>query len=301
MADLSQSLIEHDLTPGKVVQISPLVRRITANNASIYTGPGTNTYLIGTDKIAVIDPGPADDKAHIEAILSACDGKIYWLLATHTHIDHSPAIAELAEHTGAELIGIKRKPVDEFLDANFNPDNDFADGQTIHCDEFSVRAIATPGHVDNHLCFLLENEMMLFSGDHIMQGATVVIVTPHGGCMSDYMASVAKLIDKGINYIAPAHGHIMDEADAALSDLYQHRLKQEQKILRTIRLLKKASLKELAQQVYPNVDIELNTGAQIILWSHLEKLGREGFTRRANPEFNIKPDNFTEDVWLAIG
>src|SRR3954470_10149517 len=173
-----------DLTPGVPSALSPLVRRIVAPNPGPFTGPGTNTYLVGIDEVAVIDPGP-DDEAHLDAIAGAGSGRIRWILCTHTHPDHSPGAAGLKERTGAEILS--------FADRDgLVCDRHLADGDTVEGTEFTLRAVHTPGHASNHLCFLLERERLLFTGDHVMDGSTVVISPPDGD-MGEYLASLQRL------------------------------------------------------------------------------------------------------------
>jgi len=207
MTQIQQAQIVHDVA----VDISPLVRRITASNSGVMTGPGTNTYIVGREQLAVIDPGPAD-AAHIAAILKTCNARLRWILTTHTHPDHSPAAAQLAAATGAVVLGNKIAD-DGRQDTSFNPLRGFAHDELFITDEFRLRAIATPGHVGNHLCFLLEDEQLLFTGDHIMQGSTVVIVPPNGD-MQDYLNSLALLLQYPIAALAPAHGQIITEPQA---------------------------------------------------------------------------------------
>lgn len=154
------------------VSVAKLVRRVLCDNPGAMTGPGTNSYLVGIDEVAVIDPGPADDD-HLDALAAAGGDRIRWILCTHTHSDHSPGAAGLKERTGAEVLG--------FADLEgLVCDRHLVDGDTIEATEFTLRAIHTPGHASNHLCFLLERDRMLFSGDHVMDGSTVVINPPDG-------------------------------------------------------------------------------------------------------------------------
>src|SRR4051794_37162823 len=159
------------MTPGEVVVLSPLVRRVLANNPSMMTGPGTNTYLVGTDDIAVIDPGPDDHEEHLDAVAEAGAGRIKWILVTHTHPDHSPGAVGLKARTGAAVLGFDERD-------GFSPDEVIGDGHRLETGAFRLDAIHTPGHAANHLCYRLDQENLLFSGDHIMNGSTVVISPP---------------------------------------------------------------------------------------------------------------------------
>ncbi|WP_019529555.1 MBL fold metallo-hydrolase [Dasania marina] len=261
------------IVAGECVQLSKLVRRITAPNPGVMTGPGTNSYLIGRQQIAVVDPGPADP-SHIAAILKACNGKLKWILVTHTHLDHSPAAQQLAQQTGAQLLGNVLAQNDGYQDESFKPSHSFQHDELFVCPEFSLRALHTPGHVNNHLCFFLEQEGLLLAGDHIMQGSTVVIIPPHGD-MQAYMASLSLLLHYAIAAIAPAHGHIINEPVAEIEALLQHRLGREQQLIATLQQLSPASLAQLTAQVYRNVDSALHPIAQLSLWAHLLKLEKE--------------------------
>ncbi|MCR8924012.1 MBL fold metallo-hydrolase [Dasania sp. GY-MA-18] len=258
---------------GECVQLSKLVRRITAPNPGLMTGPGTNSYLIGTQQVAVIDPGPAEP-SHIEAIIKACAGKLKWIFVTHTHKDHSPAAQQLAQRTGAQLLGNLLPQDDGHQDLSFKPDHSLAHNQLFTSPEFSLRALHTPGHVGNHLCFLLEQEGMLLAGDHIMQGSTVVIIPPYGD-MQAYLASLQLLLNYPITTIAPAHGLLIEQPIAEIERLLQHRLARESKIIQALKTLQPASLEQLTAAVYSDVNSALHEVAQLSLWAHLLKLEKE--------------------------
>lgn len=254
------------------VQLSPLVRRITANNPSMYTGPGTNTYLIGTRDIAVIDPG-SDDPVHLDAILKACDGRLKWVLVTHTHPDHSPGAKALHEATGAELIGNLIE--DEDQDPSFRPHRSFCHDDVFVTDEFTLRALLTPGHVENHICYLLEQEKLLFSGDHLMEGWTVVIIPPHGD-MKDYLDSLDLLLNYSLDAIAPGHGKLIFDPVREINAVARHRLMREAKAVRVLSAVKHGTLDTLTAPVYDDVDPARHRIARYSLWAHLLKLQRDG-------------------------
>jgi len=259
--------------PGVTVQLNSRVRRLTAPNPGVMTGPGTNTYLLGNDEVAVLDPGPLID-SHVEAILAAGEGKIRWIIATHTHPDHSPAWLPLKEATGAQVIGAR--PWDDmFQDDTFAPEVEVQHHQLLHAPEFTLRAIHTPGHVGNHYCFFLEEEGMLFTGDHIMSGSTVVIVPPSGD-MKAYIDSLELLRDYPLQSLAPGHGKVIDDPEEAVSWLINHRLQREQKVVDCLQQLSQASLDELVLVVYDDVDSSIHHMAKLSLTAHLIKLQQEG-------------------------
>jgi glyoxylase-like metal-dependent hydrolase (beta-lactamase superfamily II) len=262
-----------EIVAGKVVQLTKNVRRITAPNPGMMTGPGTNTYLVGSDQIAVIDPGPAEP-SHIEAILAACDGKLAWILVTHTHPDHSPAAAVLAKETGAMLMGNVLKENDGHQDDSFIPDESFSHNQCLSSAEFTIRAIHTPGHVDNHICFLVEEDGLLLTGDHIMQGSTVVIIPPYGD-MKDYIESLRLLLDYPIDVLGPAHGHLIDTPKKEIQYLIDHRLGRETKVVSVLSKERAGTLDSLTPLVYDDVDAKLHPIARYSLLAHLLKLEKD--------------------------
>jgi len=260
------------LEPGLTSQLSPLVRRIIAPNPSVMTGPGTNTYLVGNDEVAVVDPGP-DEPSHIDAILREGAGRIRWILVTHTHEDHSPAATPLARATGAQLRGVVA-PDDFYQDLIFKPDVALSDEPLLQTPEFRLRAVHTPGHACNHYCLLLEQEGMLFTGDHIMNGSTVVIIPPSGD-MKDYLDSLEKLKSLPLRSLAPGHGELMPEPVAVVDGIIRHRLTREAKVAR---VLDEAggTLDELVERAYDDVPRAMFPMAKYSLWAHLLKLARDG-------------------------
>ncbi|MFZ5755673.1 MAG: MBL fold metallo-hydrolase [Pseudomonadota bacterium] len=270
-----------ELLTGKPVQLSEHVWRVLAPNPSVFTGPGTNSYLIvDGDDVTVLDPGPSDT-AHVDALLSAASatgGRIRRIVCTHTHEDHSPGAAPLARETGARLIG-SPAPDDGYNDTSFRPDVVPADGEVILAGRLRLRTIATPGHVSNHQCFLLEEEGLLFTGDHLMQGSTVVIVPPEGS-MRDYLASLARLEAYALKTIAPGHGHLMPEPAQVVAATIRHRLLREAKTLRALRELGGGTLEELLPRVYDDVPAAMHPIARLSLEAHLIKLVEDDAIRR---------------------
>src|ERR1700735_2282310 len=199
--------VRTQLVPGKCTPLVQGVRRIVAGNAGLMTGPGTNTYLIGYREVAVLDPGP-DDARHLEAILAAAGGVIRWIIAPHTHPDHSPLVGELAKRTGARVIGLP-PPNDGRQDATFVPQHLPRDGERLSLGESQLIAIHTPGHASNCVCYLLEQQRLLFTGDHVLEGVSPVILPPDGD-MTAYMQSLEKLRSLDFERIAPGHGGVME-------------------------------------------------------------------------------------------
>ncbi len=261
-----------DVATGVARAVSPLVRRVRAPNPGIMTGPGTNTYLVGIDEVAVIDPGP-DDAGHLDAV-AACGGdRICWILVTHTHSDHSPGAAALRERTGAEVLGFDARD-------DFTPDRSIGHGDCVEATEFRLRAVHTPGHASNHLCYLLENERMLFSGDHIMQGSTVVIAPPDGD-MAAYLASLRALRDLPIGSIAPGHGLLIEDPSAKIDEYLTHRSERERAILDAVEA-GVDTVDGVVARVYADVREELHPVARHSVCAHLLKLRDEGRVQGAD-------------------
>ena len=260
------------LDHGVAFRLNSRVRRIVAPNAGVMTGPGTNTYLLGDEEVAVLDPGPAI-QSHIDAILETAGDRIRWIVCTHTHPDHSPAWQAVAEATGAEVLGAS-PPDDMFQDDTFVPDREMQHDDVLATGEFKLRAVHTPGHVGNHFCFFLEEEQMLFAGDHIMNGSTVVIIPPSGD-MKAYIESLQLLLRYPLRLIAPGHGEVMDDSRAVVEWLVNHRLNREKKVIAGLRKLGRAPLDDLVKVVYDDVDTSLHKMAKLSLSAHLIKLHQE--------------------------
>ena len=263
---------------GRPVAISKRVRRLTAPNPGVFTGPGTNTYLIGTAEIAVIDPGP-DDPGHLDAIAAAGGDRIRWIVVTHTHPDHSPGAAPLRERLRPDVLVLGFEGGRD----NFDPDAEIGEGHTIDADEFTLRAVHTPGHASNHLCYFLEDERLLFSGDHIMQGSTVVI-TPPDGDMGVYLRSLERLKSMGIAAIAPGHGLVVDDPAAKIEEYITHRLAREATVVEALRGKSPATVSDLVPLVYTDVDESRHRIAQFSLWAHLRKLRDDGVATAGDPD-----------------
>src|SRR4051795_4947652 len=223
-----------DMVYGEVATLSPLVRRVLCNNPNVFTGPGTNTYLIGRgdSDVIVIDPGPDDHEEHLDAVAAAGGGHIKCILVTHPHIDHSPGAKGLKERTGAKVLGFDERD-------GFVPDEAIGDGFSINQPGFTLTAIHTPGHASNHLCYRLAEEDLLFSGDHIMSGSTVVIAPPDGD-MNAYLQSLEALRQYRLEAIAPGHGPWIDDPWAKVDEYITHRHAREAAIAAALQEAKSA-------------------------------------------------------------
>jgi glyoxylase-like metal-dependent hydrolase (beta-lactamase superfamily II)/8-oxo-dGTP pyrophosphatase MutT (NUDIX family) len=274
------------IQPGVPKRLDRYVTRITASNPGMMTGPGTNTYLVGRiddgGELAVIDPGPALE-SHIAKILEAGAGRIRWILATHTHMDHSPAVAALKAATGAQVLG-RPAPAGGSQDASFAPDRVLQHGDRVGLGTLNLRAIHTPGHASNHLCYLLEETKMLFTGDHVMQGSTVVINPPDGD-MRAYLASLELLLSHDAAIFAPGHGYLIGAPHREVRRLIAHRLAREAKVAAALQRRGPATLEELVADVYDEVSPRLHPVAMRSLSAHLDKLVAEGRARQASGRY----------------
>ena len=258
-----------EIVPGEPVEVAAGVVRLTAPNPGMMTGPGTNTYILGFERFTVIDPGPANE-AHIEKILEVTGGVVDQVLVTHTHLDHSPAVLELKQRTGCRVFGWPA-PEGAGQDQSFKADDEPEHGDLIVSEAGILKVIHTPGHASNHLCFLLMDQELLFSGDHIMQGSTVVINPPDGD-MKAYVESLYELLDEAIRFIAPAHGFLMGQPEAVIDYLITHRLSREHKIFRSLQALAPVSLKDLTAKAYDDVPAAIHGLAARSALAHLLKL-----------------------------
>ncbi len=256
---------------GEVKVLSQRVRRIVAPNPGPMTGPGTNTYVVGETDLVVVDPGPAEP-SHIDAILNCVGDRLRYVACTHTHPDHSPAAAVLADTTGATLVG-RTTADDRHQDLSFQPASQIEDDDCVTGEGWTLRAIRTPGHVDNHVCYLLDEEGVVFAGDHIMNGSTVVIVPP-GGNMAHYIASLRRLLDYDVKVVAPGHGELIPDCRGEVEKLVRHRLLREAKVVGALSD-QAQSLDDLVVTVYDDVDPMMHEWAKLSLLAHLIKLGDE--------------------------
>ena len=257
------------------VRLTGRVWRITAPNAGVMTGPGTNSYLVGAgNDWAVIDPGPADEH-HVQALLDAAPGAIRYILVTHTHADHSPGAAALKAATGALLLG-RTTAHRHWQDPTFAPDRELHHDDRLRVAAgATLRIMHTPGHASNHLCFLLEEEHILFTGDHIIQGSTVVIDPPDGD-MAAYLGSLESLLREPLEHLAPGHGTLITQPHSAIRALIQHRLGREAKVHAALPSTEPAALSSLVRRVSDDVPAPLHPRAERSLLAHLLTLEADG-------------------------
>jgi glyoxylase-like metal-dependent hydrolase (beta-lactamase superfamily II) len=271
-----------DLIPGEPAEVAPLVRAVVANNPGPFTYKGTVSYIIGRGKVAIVDPGP-DDPAHIAALLHAVRGEtVTDIFVTHTHMDHSPAVKAVKAATGAMVYAqgphVPSRPLntgeaarlDASADMEFRPDIALKDGDVVAGAGFTVEAVATPGHTANHMAYALKESDLIFSGDHVMAWSTT-IVAPPDGAMSDYMASLHKLVRRPEPIYLPGHGAAVRNAPRFVSACIRHRHSREASIL--YRLDKgDADVATLVRAIYIGLDPRLNGAAALSVLAHLEDL-----------------------------
>ena len=284
---------EDALPHGAVEQVAPGVRRILCANPGPFTFRGTNTYIIGRGRVAILDPGPADP-AHLAAILRATEGeRITRILISHTHRDHSPGAAALIAATGAVTFGFGPHVTPpevggEGGDHDFRPDVALPDGTTLEEDEWRVTALHTPGHCANHLCFALEDAAgadVLFSADHVMSWSTTV-VSPPDGDMAAYMDSLARLAARDDRLYLPGHGPPLPDPAPFVAALAAHRMEREARVLDALRAARRATAMQLVPAAYgPELDPKLVPAAARSLLAHLIKLAAEGAAVRDGESF----------------
>jgi glyoxylase-like metal-dependent hydrolase (beta-lactamase superfamily II) len=265
---------------GEPAPVSPGIVRIVASNPSALTFKGTNTYLLGMTELAVIDPGP-DDERHGEAIMRAARGRpITHIVVTHAHRDHVDGAARLKAATGTPIYGFGRagappaasvKPQgSEYVDYRFEPDVPVGDGDTISGKEWRLAAIHTPGHAPDHLCFALKGRGVLFSGDHVMAWNTTLVAPPEGN-MADYIASLERLMGRSESLYLPGHGGRLAEPLRTVKAYLLHRRWREQSIVSAI-VAGARTIRGIVPSVYPGIDEKLATAATLSVAAHVEHL-----------------------------
>lgn len=290
------SSIGPDVVAGEPVEVADRVVRVTAPNPSIMTGPGTNTYLVGRREVVVIDPGPVLD-GHLDVIERAvadAGGTIRWIAVTHHHRDHAPGAVPLAERTGAELLAFGHPE-------GVDPDRPVKEGFVLAGPDFRLRALHTPGHASDHLCWLFEEASLLFSGDHVMQGSTVVIRPPDAN-MADYLANLTRLahLDPPIATIAPGHGRLIGDPAGVIGSIVRHRLQREDLVEAALHDRGRATIEDLLPRVYADVSEPLLAVARFSLWAHLQKLAADGRARLADADESDPLRSAIASSWEAV-
>ncbi|HEV2078644.1 MAG TPA: MBL fold metallo-hydrolase [Allosphingosinicella sp.] len=270
-----------DWPAGTIEPLSPLVRRLLAPNPSPFTFTGTQTHIVGSGTVAVIDPGP-DLAQHVDALVAAMEGEqVAAILCTHTHRDHSPASRALKAATGAPIVGCAPLAIedhgpraDDEFDPDYVPDRVLADGEAVEGPGWTLEAVHTPGHTSNHLCFALKEEQALFTGDHVM-GWSTTIVSPPDGDMSAYMASLQRLIGRNERIYYPAHGPAVETPQQLVRDLIAHRRQREEQILDQVRR-GEGSIPAMVPAIYSTIDPRLYPAAERSVLAHLIDLQARG-------------------------
>lgn len=267
-------MTDADCIPGILTPLTPTLWRLTAPNGGPMTGPGTNTYFFGdASGVIVVDPGP-NDATHLERIVAQAPAPIRTVAVTHTHRDHSPGAMPLAERLGVPTAGMA-PPATPENDHGFVPTQTLADGDSVPVSAaLALRAVFTPGHASNHLCYLTPDEILL-TGDHIMQGATVVILPPDGD-MQAYLDSLEKLTRMPLHAIAPGHGTVIDEPMTEINRVITHRLARECKVAAALSVKQDATIDDLLPLAYDDVPSFLYPLARRSLEAHLIRLERHG-------------------------
>ena len=278
-----------DLKPGQVEEVMPGVRRVLCDNPSPFTFKGTMSYIVGRGKVAIIDPGP-DDERHAAALLDAVRGEtVTHIFVTHTHRDHSPNVPRIKAATGAPVyaegphrasrplhIGETNR-LDAAADYDFRPDHALKDGEVVKGDGWSLEAVTTPGHTANHMAFAFPEKNVLFAGDHVM-GWSTSIVAPPDGAMSDYMASLNKLSRRSETTYFPGHGPHIPDAPRFVAYYILHRKAREDSILH--RLAKgESDIPNLVRAIYIGIDPRLVGAAGLSVLAHLEDLVTRGLVQ----------------------
>jgi glyoxylase-like metal-dependent hydrolase (beta-lactamase superfamily II) len=274
-----------DVAYGQVDQVSPRIRRVIAKNPGPFTFTGTGTYIVGQGEVAVIDPGPAMDD-HLQALLRAVEGeRVSHILVTHTHLDHSPLARPLAQATGAPILAA-RPPVttgdgdvktEEDAEEDFRPDVILTGGEQVRGADWTLEALATPGHASNHMAFALIEENALFSGDHVM-GWSTTVVSPPDGDMAAYYASLKAVMTRNFTTLWPTHGPPVTEVAPFLDAYLAHRLDRERQILDQI-AQGRTRVAEMVPVIYAAVDSRLWPAASHSALAHLIDLTRRGVVK----------------------
>ncbi|NKL09234.1 MBL fold metallo-hydrolase [Rhizobium leguminosarum bv. viciae] len=271
---------------GQAVPVVSGVERVTVNNPGPFTFFGTNSYIVGSSSVAVIDPGP-EDEAHYQALMAALGGRaVTHIVVSHTHRDHSPLASRLQAATGAVTVGQgphrparplregEINPFSESSDLSFVPDITLSDGETLSGDGWALSAVLTPGHTANHAAFALAGRDILFSGDHVMAWSTSIVAPPDGS-MADYMTSLERLIEREDRLLLPGHGGPVTQPTSFLRALKAHRLRREQAVLARVQAGDQR-IAEMVKVIYRDTDPKLHGAAALSVLAHIEDLLERG-------------------------
>ena len=285
-----------DFEYGVAAGVTPLVRRVVANNPSSFTFHGTNSYIVGHGTVAVIDPGPAD-AAHVDSLAAAVAGEeVTHIIVTHTHLDHSPAAELLKQAVGGEIVGALHRPLPEdastveSIQHDFAPDSVMSDGDSYAGDGWSLAAVYTPGHMSNHHCLALEQENVMFSGDHVM-GWNTTIVSPPDGNMAEYLASLRRCIDRDDVMYLPGHGPEIGNPRPFVRAYLNHRLMREGEIMRCLND-GAATIREMVKRMYAHLPETMHGAAARSVLAHMEHMvetGRVACDGPPQPDSEYRP------------
>ncbi len=272
---------------GELVRVSPAIRRLTQDNPSVFTGVGTNTYLVGNQRLFILDPGPDDDR-HYSGILEAVgDAEVLGVVPTHHHRDHWPLAPRLAAHYGCPTMGHDTV-------GDWSPERTIRDGEILDPEDLRLEAILTPGHAPDHLCFYFHPEEVLFSGDHVMGWSTSVIAPP-GGHLNAYLDSLDRLREKSGKRMLPAHGLPIDDPIGRIDHLASHRRERTEQALESL-ADGPLPVAEMVSRIYADVDPKLHAAAAWSLLAHLLALEEEGRLQRHG-----RHDDPIHDTWQRSG
>lgn len=284
--DTSEFELSFEPAYGRAVPVAPGIERLTVNNPSAFTFHGTNSYIVGSSSVAVIDPGP-EDEAHFQALMTALAGReVTHIFVSHTHNDHSPLARRLQAQTGAALVGEgphraarplhegEINPFAESADMAFSPDIMVGDGESVSGDGWTLTALLTPGHTANHACFALDGTGVVFSADHVMAWSTT-IVAPPDGAMADYMASLERMLARDDRIFFPGHGGPVKDPPAFMRGLRTHRRMRERAILERIRTGDRR-ITDMVKAIYRDTNPRLHGAAALSVLAHIEDLVEKG-------------------------